>query len=343
MKKLIVQLVSGLTGAGLALVGFVPVIAQSATLNASIFFTPATKSATFLTGAANTFTVDLMVNTGGQPVVGVDAVVTFDTTYLEFVSASNTGSPFTVPIVIAQGAGRQLITGLVAPGSTTAVNSVAAKVSTLTFKTLRLGTTTLGIDQAQSNVAHQNPAQGDILGSVVGAAINTPAGTGGGDDGTGDDDGTIPPFIPGTGGTGPFITNIVPNAGHKDAVTQVTIFGGNFGNFQTGKSKVFVGLLEATVLDWNNTQILAQFPANASLTSKATLTVRVLTAGDQQVSFYGYTYTSGALPGSGPEDWLWPGVALMAFALSVLAYRKLEMRSADELVTAEPIDPVEKI
>jgi len=413
MKQQIVKLVSGLTGAGLALMGVMPVIAQSSTTVASLFFSPSTKTASYVAGATNEFTIDLMVNTGGQPVVGVDAVVTFTPTDLQFVSANNAGSLFTIPIVLARGSGKQLITGLIAPGSTTAVNSASAKVSTLTFKTLHTGSTTIGISQSESNVAHQTPSQGDILASNGGGTANititssqptdqvlnsvtisptsasvavnstqsftaTALNASGatiasgvtfawsvvqpaGGIGIG---GTVSPisggsttftagsatgsaqvavtatqgavtkngfatvtvgggFNPGPIGSNPYISSVQPSYGNKDVARQVTISGGNFGEYDTSKSKVFVGLLEATVLDWNNNQILVQVPANSSLTAQATLTVRVLTASDTQASFVGYTYTMGTLPNNGPEDILWVGVVLMALGASWLAYRKM--------------------
>lgn len=421
MKQQIVKLVNGFIGAGLALMGVMPVIAQSSTTVASIFFSPSTKTASYVAGATNEFTIDLMVNTGGQPVVGVDAVVTFTPTDLQFVSANNAGSLFTIPIVLARGSGKQLITGLIAPGSTTAVNSASAKVSTLTFKTLHTGSTTIGISQSESNVAHQTPSQGDILASngggtanititstqpPVGQVLNSvtispasasvavngtqsfnataldaggnqlpstgaldPAGvqfswsvsgglgtfsslpsgalgnpflatfTAGSTAGTGTITVTATQgsvirtatatvtvgggFNPGPIGSNPYISSVQPSYGNKDVARQVTISGGNFGEYDTSKSKVFVGLLEATVLDWNNNQILVQVPANSSLTAQATLTVRVLTASDTQASFVGYTYTMGTLPNNGPEDILWVGVVLMALGASWLAYRKM--------------------
>lgn len=422
MKKQIVQLVSGLTGVGLALVSVMPVIAQEATTTgASIFFSPSTKTASYVSGDTNEFTIDLMVNTGGQPVVGVDAVVTFTATDLQFVSANNAGSSFTIPIVLAQGSGKQLVTGLIAPGSTTAVNSASAKVSTLTFKTLHTGSTTIGISQSESNVAHQTPSQGDILASNGGGtanititstqpqpttaptivSINPTSGdkavaqqvvvTGtnfGNYDATQSKvyigtklatiinwqsqptepgslmditiqvpaepdltssstrqikvhraDGTEATytgytynvggnFNPGLVGSNPYISSVQPSYGNKDVARQVTISGGNFDEYDTSKSKVFVGLLEATVLDWNNKQILVQVPANSSLTAQATLTVRVLTASDTQASFVGYTYTMGTLPNNGPEDILWVGVVLIALGASWLAYRKMQVIEA---------------
>ena len=73
-----------------------------------------------------------------------------------------------------------------------------------------------------------------------------------------------------------------------------------------------------------------QVPAEPDLVGRSTRSVKVVRADGAEASFYGYTYTSGALPGSGPEDWPWVGASLVlaALGLSWLTYRKLAAAEA---------------
>lgn len=344
MKTKITSILSLLTGVVLALGGLMPAVAQSTTTVASLYFTPATKSATFVAGGTNTFTIDLMVNTGGQPVVGVDAVITYDPAYLEFVSGNNAGSLFTVPIVMPQGTGKHLITGLLAPGSSTAVNSASAKISTLTFKTLQLGTTNLGVvGPAESNVAHQDPAQGDILGTTTGATVNITA--------------TQPPV--------PIDEQILTSVVISPTSAQVVV--GGTRNFtataydQNGLLMATTGALDpaGVMFSWSVSNNLGTFssppagnlpnPSTTTFTAGIALGSGVVTVTATQG---GVTKTATAniavvnqLVNNGPEDWLWAGVALAAFAMAFLAYRRMEMKPIDEVAADEPveIDPVEKI
>ena len=139
-------------------------------------------------------------------------------------------------------------------------------------------------------------------------------------------------FTPGdVPGAGPYITVISPNSGHKDATPQATILGGNFGTYDATKSKVYFGMQEAAVLDWSSSRIVVRVPAASDITSRLTVTVRVVTNDTKTAERLGYTYTlttSGRLPDNGPETYTWIGLFMAAFGLAGLAYMKLAGKPA---------------
>ena len=404
------QLVSYVGALALAMFAVLPAGAQSAT--ATLFYSPSTETAAL----NQNFSIDIRVNTASQNVVGVDAVFIYDPTYLGTPTVdANSGIPSGIVLnmgnqgTTADGKIKYDVTWLAQYGGGSVMNSATGRVATISFKALKLGTTTLTFSQPDSTISDSSgndliaatghgsatitisntiPSEQTLTSVSISPASATvaPSGTQGftatalGQNGTaitsgvtfawalptgGTSYGTISPasggsttftagsatgntslgvtatqgtttktanaaitistsgpFVPGPGGTNPFITSVVPSSGHKDVMQQVTINGGNFANYQADKSKVYVGLVEATIIDWNTTRIVAQFPTNEAITKAVTLTVRVLTSEDKEATYLGYTYTTGSLPGSGPETWAWAAVILAALGLSVLTYRK---------------------
>lgn len=286
------------------------------------------------------FTIDVIVNTGGMASSGADVHVDYNPNELTYVSGEFPGlggNFYPLPAFGPQdGLGdsgmRRVSMARTKQGGGVATTD-SGTFAKLTFKPLGQigGTTTLSFyftvagATTDSNVT-SNDAPVDLLGTATPITLTIVQATTPIDD---DDN----PFVPGPGGTNPFITSVVPSSGHKDVMQQVIISGGNFANYQADKSKAYVGLVEATVLDWNKTRIVAQFPTNESITKAVTLTVRVLTAEDKEANYLGYTYTTGSLPGSGPAEWLWAGVLLAALGLSFLVYRKLSY-SANQAVSS---------
>lgn len=137
---------------------------------------------------------------------------------------------------------------------------------------------------------------------------------------------TVGNFNPGpTPGAGPYITAISPSSGQKDATPQVTIVGGNFGTYDSATSKVYFGMNEAVVLDWSSNRIVVRVPAAPDITSRLTVTVRVVTSDSKTAERLGYTYTmtGGTLPSNGPETYTWIGLLMAAFGMAGLAYMKL--------------------
>jgi hypothetical protein len=128
---------------------------------------------------------------------------------------------------------------------------------------------------------------------------------------------------------GPYITSISPSYGQKDATPQVAIYGGNFGTYDSATNKVYFGMKEATVLDWSNSRIIVRVPAASDITSRLTVTVRVITSDEKTAEYLGYTYTmtavggSGSLPSNGPETYTWFGLVLAAAGFAGLTYMKL--------------------
>lgn len=298
-----------------------PVGAQSTT--ATLFFDPSTKTAAL----NQNFSIDIRVNTASQDVVGVDSVFIYDPTYLGAPTVdTNSGIPSGIILnmgnqgTTADGKIKYDVSWLAQYNGGATMNSATGRVATITFKALKVGSTTLTFSQADSTISD---ASGNDLIAATGhgsAAITI-------SEGTPTPPTPTPPFQPGQTTTGPFISSITPSSGPKNAVQQVVINGGNFANYQTDKSKAYVGLNEVTVLDWNLTRIVAQFPANEMITRPVTLTVRVLTSEDKEANYLGYTYTLAGLPSSGPEVWMWGSVALAALALSWLTYRRFNYSS----------------
>ncbi|MFH0905212.1 MAG: IPT/TIG domain-containing protein [bacterium] len=135
-----------------------------------------------------------------------------------------------------------------------------------------------------------------------------------------------PPPVP-PSSTDPRITYIYPASGNKLTPTEVTIYGENFGYFEsTDKNKVFVGLQLATIKDWSPSRVLIQVPPAPDLTSRTTLSVKLYRADGKVAEYIGFTYNTGPLPGTGPDEWMWGGIAAAAAALAWLTYRKLATR-----------------
>jgi hypothetical protein len=135
-------------------------------------------------------------------------------------------------------------------------------------------------------------------------------------------------YVP-TSADDPYIASIRPTSGNKNISQEVEIFGGNFGYYNPDSSAVAVGIRGATVIDWSPNRIVAQIPAEPGITSRSTRTITVTRSDGKQAYFTGFTYVTGPLPSSGPETYMWLGLALLALGLTGLTWNKLQVKSVN--------------
>ena len=122
--------------AGIAVIGtLLLVFSKAATPTTSLTLSPPSG----IYGSTNNFTVTIREDSSTQPVYAVGAILNYDATKLDFVSANNTGSPFTGIAQLSSPAGSGKVNinlfipsvpGQAGPGSTTGSQIVA----NLTFK-----------------------------------------------------------------------------------------------------------------------------------------------------------------------------------------------------------------
>jgi parallel beta-helix repeat protein len=99
--------------------------------NAELFLSPATKTV----NVGDSFSVDVLVNTGGQNVVVVGAYLNYDPTKLEVIGIDNSNSVFTMPIEKTADPTTGMIKlafGKPTPG----VNTASGNVATINFKAI---------------------------------------------------------------------------------------------------------------------------------------------------------------------------------------------------------------
>ena len=132
------------------------------------------------------FTTAIVVNTAGQAIFGIDAIINFDPAKLEVVSvAPVSGNGFTSypSTKFNNSKGEVSISGNIGTGSATPITSASLNVATITFKVLTSITTTdltyaftLG-NRNDSNVVPEytsaRKSVTDILGSVIPLSITT--------------------------------------------------------------------------------------------------------------------------------------------------------------------------
>ncbi|MDD5605902.1 MAG: IPT/TIG domain-containing protein [Patescibacteria group bacterium] len=314
MKKLFTILMS------LLLLGSpMGVFAQSSSYPATLAFVGPTNNKV----AVNTnFNVSITVNTGGQDVSVVDARVKFNSTELEYVTVSYPETDPTFlpsifrktsgPIINEDGDTTELVMARYKEAGGDATNGTGT-FAILTFKPLgEIGDTTKleftfdGLGESVDSNIVADGASTDLLGTPNSLTLTVAAAT---DDPVGDS---------------PVIDSISPSRGSKDVSQEVTIYGEHFGSFVSGSSKVYLGTKLMEIVDWNDTAIVIQVPAEPDLTQNSTRQVKVHRADGEEDTYTGYTYTvSTTLPNNGPEDFIWAGILLAALGLSILTYRKL--------------------
>ncbi len=314
--NLLVSLVAALALVALPMTG---ALAQVSTSQASVSFNPPGGNIPL----GQNFDVDVLVNTGGQNSAAADVTVKFDTSKLDFVSGAYPGAltgtfypgvvinPITADGNLVKMARTVNTSG---SGDITYTNG-SGTFAKLTFKTkanVQQGDTvvfsfdyTPGATNDFTNVANATSPAQDLLGTTT-----LPTAT----------------YVVGSGnpiGTGPVITSIAPSAGSAQNTVQVTITGMNFGAFVDGQSKVYLGTKLVQVVNWTDTQIQVQVPAEPELTQDSVRQVKVHRADGAEATYLGYR-----LVASGPAAMLWSGVSLMAFGLSMVSYRRPRYGSA---------------
>lgn len=291
---------------------------------ATLTFSPATGSVV----ANPNFTVDIIVNTNGsEKTSGADAVVKFDPTKVQYVSAARPsvndfygGTSHTGSFIVYDA---NKLTGTVEIGHSVMPGTAAAdyptgsgSVATLTFKPLvAVGQTiTLNLDYVAGATTDSNVISSigtDILGGVGSATLTIAS-------------------APVT--TTPTITSISPTSGDQNLAQSVTITGTNFG-VQGTNSKVYIGQELTTVTSWSATQIVVQIPTQPQLTTSGTWQIKVHRDDGQEATYIGYTYlvagttpTPTPLPDNGPEMFSYLGLAMSAFGMAGLTYTQLTTR-----------------
>jgi len=263
------------------------------------------------------FAIDVIANTGGMASSGADVHVDYNPNELTYISGEFPGlggSFYPLPAFGPQDGlgsnGMRRVSmartkqggGVATTGSGTFAKLTfqplgqIGSTTTLSFYFTSTGTTT------DSNVT-SNDAPVDLLGTATPITL------------------TIVQAAPVVGGN-PVITSISPSYGSKDISQTVSIFGSSFGIYTEGGSKVYLGTKLVSVLDWTDIKINIQVSAEPDLASNSTRQIKVHRADGQEATFVGYTYTTGSLPGSGPAEWMWAGVILVALGLSFLTCRK---------------------
>jgi len=268
------------------------------------------------------FTVNLVINTNGTSTTsGADAIVTFDPTEVQYVSALKpaTNDFYGTDGLIVRNT-TNASTGTVEIGtsvnpevSATAYPTGTGNIATLTFRplvavgetvTLNLGFTSLGAT-TDSNVI--SSAGTDILSAGSTAVLTIAAAPAG----------------------APTITGISPTSGDQNLEQSVTITGTNFGT-QGTNSKVYIGSYLATVTSWTDTQIIVDVPAQPQLTASSTWQVKVHREDGIEGTYTGYTYLVAGTPirppDTGPEIFSYLGLAMSAFGMAGLTYTKLATR-----------------
>lgn len=294
------------------------------TYPATMSFSPSSGSVV----ANPNFTVDVVINTGTATTTGADAVVKFDATKVQFISAARpTSNDFYggtnhtgqfIPYTVNASTGTVEIGHAVLPGTLPAnYPAGTGSIATLTFKPLvAIGqTVTLNLDftaagaTTDSNVISSTGT--DLLGSVSSAILTIAA---------------APP-VP----TTPTIISISPTSGDQNVAQTVTITGTNFDT-QGTNSKVYIGTNLTTVTSWNATQIVVQIPTQPQLTTSSTWQIKVHRHDGAEATSIGYTYivagtppapTPTPLPDNGPEVFSYFGLAMSAFGMAGLTYLKL--------------------
>lgn len=304
------------------LVAALPVVSLAATVGtittekpASMSFVPS--SGNVDVNAESKFVVDIQVNIGtGAQSSGADAVVKFDKTALEYVSAEKTilNNPTTFygnnGLFTSTPAAEANSNGVVEVGRTADPGIFATGtgvMATLTFKSLVGEGQTVALDfdftsgaSTDSNVA-SNVGGVDLLGQVTNASLVV---------------------IAAEISTDPTITSISPTHGIKTLSQNVTITGTYFG-IQDTESKVYLGTQLVTVVSWSNTTIVITVPAEADLTQPSTRQIKVHRTDGKEATFIGYTYDIPGLPNNGPETWSYLGLAMSAFGMAGVSYLKL--------------------
>lgn len=147
--------------------------------DASLYLDPA--SATVNEG--DTFDVDVRVDTDGENVNAVEAVLEYSTSQVSFTSIDSSASAFEIEANETGGSGEVTISR-----GTTTPQSGDLFLSTVTFEAITGGeTANITFNETDSDVVRESDSQ-DILATTTGGAY-TLEGTGGGDGGGGSDGG----------------------------------------------------------------------------------------------------------------------------------------------------------
>lgn len=318
------------------LVAALPVVSLAATVGSTTTEKPA--SMTFVPSSGNVnmnsaseFTVDIQVNIGtGAQSAGADAVVEFDTTKLEYISAEKVtannpatfyGGMFSSTSAATANSNGVVEIGRAADGGVYATGT--GIMATLKFKAKVAAGQTVNLDfdftsgsSTDSNVA-SNVGGVDLLGQVTNASLTLAQGA----------------------ATVPTITSVSPTHGDKGLSQDITIAGTNFGT-QGADSKVYLGTKLMTVVSWSDTSIVFTAPAESDLTQSSTRQVKVHRSDGQEATFTGYTYdvAGGELPNNGPEMVTYFGLAMSAFGMAGATYLKL-FGSKPKAEVAEATEP----
>lgn len=152
--------------------------------DASLYLDPA--SATVNEG--DTFDVDVRVDTDGENVNAVEAVLEYSTSQLSFTSIDSSGSAFEVEASETGGSGEVTISR-----GTTTPQSGDLFLSTVTFEAITGGeTANITFNETDSDVVRESDSQ-DILATTTGGAytLEGTGGDGGGDGGGEEEEDTI--------------------------------------------------------------------------------------------------------------------------------------------------------
>ena len=279
---------------------------------AKVYFNPG--SGTVQLNSSGQFSVDVMVNTGGEDSAGADVIVEFDVADLEFVSGTYPSSTSFYPnnnVVSFPSAANANTSGTISLARTVSAPAAGDPVvytngtgvfATLTFEPLvEAGEVvvldfdfTLG-DTTDTNVtgtdSEVNP---DVLGEATLARLTI----GGSNDFS----------------EAPNIDYIVPTEGPEDQDVTIVIYGDNFGS-ETGK--VYIGSRLAEVVSWTDTRVTVIAP-QVDVNGDKQYQVKLQTNDGLEDTYLGYTY----LDQSGLAAVLWMGILPLNGVLAYWAKRR---------------------
>lgn len=276
------QLVSLIAGFSLIFVGIMPV---SAAGTAELSFNPSTKTV----GPGETFSLDIMVDTGSDQTLGVDAILEWDASKVEYVGYEANLATDPLPVVMENAAvgtstNKIVVSALVIPGTAPVGGSGPIKVATVNFKAKTdTGTTYIEFvfdednpDDTTNNFSNvTSTTGGELLNSVEPALITISS---------------TPPVE-----TSPAITSISPSSGSKDSTHSINIYGTNFDATQ-GTGWVHIGTKSATVNSWSDTVINVTVPAEPTFTSDTARRITVTRDDDASSVYDSFTYTVSSTP-----------------------------------------------
>ncbi|RLC37569.1 hypothetical protein DRH29_01740 [candidate division Kazan bacterium] len=276
------QIVSLIAGFSLVFAGVMPATAAG---TAKLFFDPSVKTV----GPGETFSLDIMVDTGADKTLGVDAILQWDSSKLDYVGYEPNLSTDPLPSVVESTAGaytnRKVVSALVGlNASPVGGNGTAIKVATVNFKAkTETGATNVNFvfdpqnpNDTTNNYCNVTSSTGsELLNSVESATV------------------TVSSTPPAT--TDPDITSISPSSGTNTSSHDITIFGTNFGATQ-GTGWVHIGTKSATVTSWSDTSISVTIPAEPDLTANSARRITVTRDDDKSDTYDSFTYIVGSSP-----------------------------------------------